>query len=261
MKTTILSAAALLLLFSSCGKKEKKPEILKSENISLVIGNPLNYGEKNLLLFPVGGNYNPSITEKEKSNDSGTYKVNINNSYGSADNKNISFFSRNEASNQIDKSASYEYANTREEEFDIRNLLFYDQVSRTTYPLVKDTLHILSFAVHNEFSKPLIFFRIVKKDINKDGKYNSKDAVMLYICDTKGKNLVQTTPDNEQFFDYFYYPETKSILAKTSIDIDKDSTFTELDETNFREVVLDSPAFGREIFTKGLKDSLRTFMK
>ena len=262
MKTTILSAAALLLLFSSCGKKEIKPEILKSENISLVIGNPLNYGEKNLLLFPVGGNYNPSITAAESSNGDGTFKVTTADANGcKVDNKNVSFFSRNEVSSQIDRYASYEYANTREEEFDIRNLLFYDQVSRTTYPLVKDTLHILSFAVHNEFSKPLIFFRIVKKDINKDGKYNSKDAVMLYICDTKGKNLVQTTPDNEQFFDYFYYPETKSILAKTSIDIDKDSTFTELDETNFREVVLDSPAFGREIFTKGLKDSLRTFMK
>ena len=253
MKTILCSVAASLLFFSSCTKNEK-PKEAKSENVSLVIGNPLNYGMKNVLLFPVGGNYNPSITQGEKADG---LKEELN----KIDTKSISFFSRNDASNQMDKSASYEYMNTREEEFDIRNILFYDQMTRTTYPLVKDTIHILSFAIHNEFTKPLIFFRIVKKDINKDGKYNSKDAVMLYICDSNGKNLVQTTPDNEQFFDYFYYPETKSILTKTSIDIDKDSSFTEMDETNFREVLLDSPAFGREIFGKSLKDSLRMFMK
>ena len=254
MTKIILSLAACLLIFSCA---EEKPKNVKSANISLVIGNPVNYGLKNTLLFPIGGNYNPSITEGAKSAGYGDSNVNE----GTGKNGSIAFFSRNSASDQIDKSASYEYMNKREEEFDIRNLLFYDQVTRTTYPLVKDTIHILSFALHNEFTKPLIFFRIVKKDINKDGKFNSKDAVMLYISETNGKNLVQTTPDNEQFFDYFYYPETKSILAKTSIDIDKDSTFTELDETNFREVLLDSPAFGREIFSKSLKDSLRTFMK
>lgn len=252
-------AALLLLIVHSCGPSHNDiPKDAKSANISLVIGNPINYGLKNVLLFPVGGNYNPSITQGDKPSsgfsDSSEDEKQLKNS-------DISFFSRNEGASQIDKSASYEYWNTREEEFDIRNILFYDQVARTTYPLIKDTIHILSFAIHNEFAKPLIFFRIVKNDINKDGKYNSKDAVMLYICDTDGKNLVQTTPANEQFFDYFYYPQTCSILAKTSIDIDKDSSFTELDETNFREVLLDSPAFGREIFTKNLKDSLRVFMK
>lgn len=257
MKNSIYFLSISLIAFSSCEKEKKeKPVLNKSNNISLVIGNPLNYGQKNMLLFPVGGNYNPSITEGEK-NSGRTETVTVN----LTDKKSISFLSRNEASRQMDMSASSEFVNTREEEFDIRNLLFYDQVSRTTYPLVKDTIHILSFAVHNEFKKPLIFFRIVKKDINKDGKFNSKDAVMLYICDTDGKNLTQTTPDNEQFIDYFYYPETKSILVKTCIDIDKDKSFTELDETNFREVLLSNPAFGREIFTKSLKDSLRAIIK
>jgi hypothetical protein len=256
MNKIIFVLASCLTIFASCERKEKPKEI-KQAGISLVIGNPLNYGQKNMLLFPVGGNYNPSITEGENNSsrgNSGTFDL-------KERNKNVAFFSLNGSATQIDKSASSEFMNTREEEFDIRNLLFYDQVTRTTYPLVKDTIHILSFAIHNEFAKPLIFFRIVKKDINKDGKYNSKDAVMLYISDTNGKNLIQTTPDNEQFFDYFYYPETKSILVKTSIDIDKDHSFTELDETNFREVLLDKPAFGKEIFAKSLKDSLRAIMK
>src|ERR1051326_2296664 len=152
MNKIVYSIAASFLLLSSCGKE--KPKEVKSENISLVIGNPLNYGQKNVLLFPVGGNYNPSITEGHSSD--GAFKEG-----GKIDNKNISFFSRNEVSEQLDKSASYEYMNKREEEFDIRNLLFYNQVTRTTYPLVKDTIHILSFAIHNEFTKPLIFFRIV----------------------------------------------------------------------------------------------------
>lgn len=28
------------------------------------MGNPIDYGKTNLLIFPVGGNYNPEITER-----------------------------------------------------------------------------------------------------------------------------------------------------------------------------------------------------
>ncbi len=159
-----------------------------------------------------------------------------------------------------DASAQYEFINANEADFDIRNLLFYNKKTGETYPLVKDTVHILSFAFHYEYPKPLIFYRIVKKDINKDKKYNSKDAVMLYMSDTMGRNFVAITAPNEQLLTYFYYQESNTLLVKTSIDIDNDGKFTATDETNFREVKLDNPSLGREIFPKELKDSLKTYM-
>lgn len=250
MKSFIL----FLALFAMTSCKQKIPAVIPPQQISLVIGNPVNVGLKDVLLFPVGGNYNPKIT-------AGAAQENSANSNGDLNNDNVSYLTKNGGSFKYDRSATDEYINAKEEAFDIRNLLFYNKLNGKTYPLATDSLHILSFAIHNEFKKPHIFFRIVKKDINGDKKFNSKDAVILFVSDPDGKNLVQITPENEQFFDYFYYPETQTILVKTAIDIDKSKTFTSQDETNFREMKLDSPAFGREIFTQGLKDSLRALMK
>lgn len=248
------SSTILLAFLAIASCRQNVPAVIPPEQISLVIGNPVSFGLKDVILFPVGGNYNPKITAKPEQD-------NVGNKNGLLNNEDVSYFSKNESSMKYDRSAADEYVNTREEAFDIRNLLFYNKLSGKTYPLTTDSLHILSFAIHSEFKNPLLFFRIVKKDINGDSKFNSKDAVILFVSDPEGKNLVQITPENEQFFDYFYYPETQTILVKTAIDIDKSKTFTPQDETNFREMKLDTPAFGREIFTQGLKDSLRALMQ
>ncbi len=44
------------------------------------------------------------------------------------------------------------------------------------------------------------------------------------------------------------------------MDIDNSKSFNNLDETNFREMKIKSPGMGREIFSKGLKDSLKSQM-
>jgi hypothetical protein len=123
--------------------------------------------------------------------------------------------------------------------------------------LVSDTIHILSFALHKEFAKPLIFYRIVKQDLNNDNKYNSLDPVMLYVSDFNGDSLIQVTPINEHFLDYNYYSKSKIILIKTIIDSDNDKVFSGADETNFLEMKVAKPTSGKEIFSKSLKDSLR----
>jgi len=202
-----MKSFTLLLVFSlvtSC--KQNVPAVIPTQQISLVIGNPVNVGLKDVLLFPVGGNYNPKITANTEGDNSANK--------GPLDNNDGSYFSKNESSFKYDRSAADEYVNTREEAFDIRNLLFYNKLNGKTYPLATDSLHILSFAIHNEFKKPHIFFRIVKKDINGDKKFNSKDAVILFVSDPDGKNLVQITPENEQFFDYFYYAENANHFSK-----------------------------------------------
>ncbi len=209
-------------------------------------------------MFPVGANYNPQIKEEEAKPGYNAPHVSKEGSVANNYSNNLSF--KDNVENKIDSRATMEYINSSENDFDIRNILFYDKKTGQSRPLINDTLHILSFAIHKEFSRNLIFFRVVKHDVNKDKKYNSEDAVMLYVSDLDGKNFIQITPENEQFFDYFYYPETETILVKTALDIDKSKSFTSLDETNFREMKIKTPAMGREIFSKNLKDSLKNQM-
>lgn len=257
---TVLVFLSVLFFNQSCTKKKNKTEkdTIESSNISLVMGNPIDYGKTNLLIFPVGGNYNPEITERTNlraAENLDTFSSTNSNVIGGS-----MFFSKN-ASTRYDYKASDEYTNSDEESFDIRNLLFYDQQTRQSYLLALQNLHILSFSIHHEFTKPLIFYRVVKKDINKDKKFNSSDAVMFCVSDMDGKNLVEVTPQDEQFLEYFYYPKNQTILIKSSFDIDGNGRFTLADETNFREMKLTAPAPGKEIFTKALKDSIKSILK
>lgn len=259
MKMTCINYSAILLLifsltYISCTTKKSPAEHDSTgKNISLIMGNPINYGTDNLLIFPVGGNYNPEITGNIKTDSRGsTEEVSLKD--------NGAFFSLN-AMKRYDDAATNEYTNSNEEAFDIRNLLFYNQLTRKSYLLALQNLHILSFSIHNEFANPLIFYRVVKKDINNDKKFNSSDAVMFCVSDINGKNLVEVTPPDEQFLEYFYYSKNQTILIKSSFDIDKDRRFTLADETNFREMKLALPSPGREIFTKSLKDSIKSILK
>ncbi len=233
------------LVLASCGKPVKvtpvAPEAKKSA--SLIIGNPLDCGVENISFFPVGTNYKPKIFE-------GSEVI-------KALKGAVLGFTMNSRGSYLDSSAETEYLNGNENEFDIRNILFYDRKTGLTYPLVSDTIHILSFATHKEFPKPMIFYRVVKKDFNLDSVYNSKDPVMLFISDIFGKNMTQITPDDEQFLEYSYYADTQKILIKTSIDRDENKEFAANDETNFRDMDINAPKMGREIFSTSLKDSLR----
>lgn len=240
---------SVVITFHSCRNPTKKDQNIPkplAKKSALIIGNPLDCGIENISLFPVGTNYKPQVYE----------------SRASAENvldlaKSTLTFSSNSGTFS-DRLAEKEYINGNENQFDIRNILFYDLKGGGTYPLVTDTIHILSFAIHKEFPSPKIFYRVIKNDINKDSIYNSKDPVMLFISDIFGKNLVQVTPDNEQFLDYFYYPDTQKILIKSAIDADDNKEFTSSDETNFRDMNIREPKMGREIFSKSLKDSLRS---
>ena len=249
-----------LSLFSilSC---QTPPEHIPPSEIAMVIGDPVEYGSKDYMLFPVGGNYNPEINRNEEESD--LIGFTSSEDYRPSRSKSLKLQKRDESNNNsmmADKSASYEFGNANELDFDIRNLLFYNKHTGESYPLVEDTVHILSFAFHYEFGKPLVFYRVVKKDINGDKKYNSKDAVMLYMSDTMGRNFTMITPENEQLLTYFHYPESNTLLVKTALDIDQNGKFTESDETNFREVKLDNPTLGRPIFSDSLKAKLKSLM-
>lgn len=229
---------------------KKDAEIVKlPDSTGVVIGNPFEYGISNFMIFPVGCNYSPSIYDAPEI----AKEIILTNAAGCCT------FTTNVSADLYDSntSAGNEYINPLAQYFDIRNILFYDKRNGRTHPLTADTVHILSFAIHNDYHRPQIFYRIVKEDINHDSIYNELDPVMLYTSNMRGDSLTQLTPDDEQYSEYFYYQDTQTILVKTNMNPDKDTSFQTVAETNFREIHLDHPDMGHEIFSKGLRDSLR----
>ncbi len=247
MKNLLYCFSVLFLFTAGC--KNKTSIIKKSakdSSASLIIGDPFDYGVENILLFPIGSNYNPIVYENpdEFENDLETNK------------KVMLAFDLN-VSTLNDRYANIEYINNDVQTFDINNILFYNLLTGASYPLLKDTLHILSFALHKEFANPLIFYRVVARDYNLDSLFTDDDPVMLYVSDLHGQNLHKITPPDEKFIDYFYYKSVNTILIKTIVDNNQDKLFTPADETNFLQMKLDAPEKATEIFDAQTKDLLR----
>lgn len=244
-KYLLWASLAILGTLSAC-----KEEKVKEKVPALVIGNPMDYGVKDVILFPVGVNYyQPQMNEKSEEN------IRFDFGDGDAKSNKVTFSTR--TSGLYDNNASMEFYNASEEDSDIRNILFYNLETKSTKPLLSDSLHILSFAIHREFERPCIFYRMVREDFNDDNKFNSADPVMLFISNIDGDSLVQITPDGQLFSEYFYYPKQQMILVKTMVDMDQDKVFSKIDETNIIEVDLRNPTKGKEIFEPSLKDDLR----
>lgn len=250
--------------FTSCSEEKKEAPVEK--NTALIIGDPLDCGLDSLTLFPVGASYTPVVVEPEVRYDEGEIddqnkNVALEEAQYSLRSSDISF-STNQAAGSTymwDSKAQVEYTNEKQGDLDIRNLLFYNLLTGESYPLVEDSIHILSFALHKEFARPLIFFRIVKEDYNQDGRFDGSDPVMLYVSNLDGTNFTQITPQTEHFIDYNLYAQTNSILIKTAIDSNKDLKFLTDDETNFRSMSLNNPKLAKNIFDDTMKDKLREF--
>lgn len=259
MKNLLLIALSLPLVFS-CSDKETSPRTPQTpvKSDALIIGDPLDCGLDSLLIFPLGSSYSPDVTEPEEEELDGLSQVQGYSGTISTRSKQIQFQANTVS--YYDMDASVEYVNEKTEDYDIRNLLFYNMFTQETYPLVLDSLHILSFALHKEYERDLIFYRVVRNDYNEDKKYDNLDPVMLYISDLDGSNFTQITPEDEHFLDYTYYPETQSIMIKTILDSDGNKKFHSNDETSFSSMKIMEPAKAKEIFSDDLKKSLRSFL-
>jgi hypothetical protein len=243
---TLAQMLFLSFLIISCSTSTERPPDISG---SLIIGDPFSYGVENYILFPVGTTYSPELIEQK----TGLH-------YKRDKEKSLSFNEYSGASDMVDIRASTEVRNDLSYEHDIRNILFYNQLTGESHPLFSDTLHILSFAIHLDYEKPLIFYRVVKSDFNSDSLYTGEDAILLYTSDLLGHQFTQITPDNQQFVDYTEYLKNGLILAKTRTDANGDGIFSPEDETNFLEMKLAEPAMGRSIFSDSLRNSLREIM-
>jgi hypothetical protein len=247
----LFAAIGILTLISSCSEEKEAPKkkVKLVKNDGLIIGDPLDCGLDSITLFPVGSSYVPEVVEapvETVSEMEGLREGTI-------------AFSANSMGSYYDQGATVEYINDDNENYDIRNLLFYNSNTGNSYPLVLDSMHILSFAVHKEFTNPMIIYRVVKEDYNKDEKFDGHDPVMLYVSDLNGMNFIAVTPPDEFYIEYTLKPKTNSILIKTAIDSNNDKKFLADDETNFRSMKLNDPKMGKNIFDESLKDKLRKF--
>lgn len=261
MKNLLLITLSLPLVFS-CSDNEESPRTPKTpvKSDALIIGDPLDCGLDSLLIFPLGSSYYPDVTEPEEEEEELKSLSQVQGYSGTISTRSKQIQFQANTVSYYDMNASVEYVNEKTEDYDIRNLLFYNMFTQETYPLVLDSLHILSFALHKEYERDLIFYRVVRNDYNEDKKYDNLDPVMLYISDLDGSNFTQITPEDEHFLDYTYYPETQSIMIKTILDSDGNKKFHSNDETSFSSMKITEPTKAKEIFSDDLKESLRSFL-
>ncbi len=252
MRRLLTTLFALAILFS-CAEKPKEQPVQKP-NKGLIIGDPLDCGLDSLTIFPVGCSYYLDVVESKDEEYAENKRIDK-----ELSKSEVSFATNGTSSSYYDRNASVEYVNVNQEDLDIRNILFYNLLTGDSYPLIEDSIHILSFALHKEFTKQMIFYRVVIDDYNKDKKYDALDHVMLYTSNLDGTNFQQITPPNEYFLDYTIYPKTNSILIKTVIDSNNDLKFLKDDETNFRSMSLAQPEKAKNIFDDTLKNKLRDF--
>lgn len=249
MKTLLITLLSLSIFLSSCFKpREVKeistPQLKIIEPVdALVTGDPIDFYNTKMLVFPVGGlHYEFPPTTKYPQ------EINI---------KNKNFFSSSTVANLYDDAGTKTYRIVDESSQEVKNLIFYNKFSKEKYLLTDSALSILSFSVHKEFKEHLIFYEIVKNDINKDSIKNSLDGKILYVSKTNGKDFIQLSPDNEMYLDYFFYPETNTMLIKSVLDSNKDGFFADGEETRFTEVDLNNISLGKDIFTDDFKDVLK----
>lgn len=253
MKNALLFLFAIGLL-TSCeesnddDKKEEVKERKLSTSDELSIGDPLNYGMDSMLIFPIGQPY----FELEEKEDKKKKR-----SAGSRRSKTVQVeFSPNTNLRPYDNTAEDEYVNRDLGEFDIRNMLFYNSFTQEKYPLTETNLHIISFGLHREYGRKMIFYRVVLNDYNGDGFFNDDDPVVLFVSDLYGQNFIQVTSDEERFLEYTYNEETKTIMIKTLIDSDSNKKFNSMDEVCFSTMKVLEPAMATKIFTDDMKQSL-----
>jgi len=265
MKLPILYLLAAVLFFGCSNRNSKQSE--KKVSV-LIIGEPIDYQNSSLMIFPVG-NYTGTHKFYDDTENSGPLKyktigfftvndVTVNGSiskeYSNACTDNYTDYST------VTKSAN-EYANYDQDKTDVKNLIFYNRKTEERYKLREEEMHITNFSFHSEFKKELMMYKIINHDYNNDSVFNNADGVILFISDKDGKNFIQVSPDSAQFIDYKFYDDTNMLLVRSLKDSNHDRKFDMNDEFLFTKVDLAKPGKGTELFDKNFTDNLRLMLK
>ncbi|BAY23668.1 hypothetical protein NIES2100_34600 [Calothrix sp. NIES-2100] len=164
-----------------------------------------------------------------------------------------------------DKDSSYGLSRSSGRDYKIYNFIFYQKQDGETHLLLKKKAIINSFdfletKVVGKTPTRLWLYKIIEQDTNADKKLNFEDAILGYISDLSGKNLVQVTPNNTKILNWVIIPSQNALFLKIIKDSDNDKKFTENDQTNFIRVNLDKPAMGTEIISDSIEQEIKSLL-
>ncbi|BCL35565.1 hypothetical protein [Nostoc sp. MS1] len=145
------------------------------------------------------------------------------------------------------------------------NLIFYHKQTGESHILLDKKAIINSYDLLEAkiTDKPVTrawFYQIIDQDTNKDKNLNQEDAVIGYISDLSGKNLIQVTPNNTKIINWVVLPSQKAIFIKIIKDSDNDNKFTGADKTNFVRVSLEKPSIGTEIISEQIEQIVKSYI-
>lgn len=164
-----------------------------------------------------------------------------------------------------DKDSNYSISRSSGREDKLYNFIFYNKQDGATHLLLNKKAIINSFdfletKLAGKTPTRLWLYRILEQDTNADKKLNFEDAIVGYISDLSGKNLVQITPNNTQILNWVIVPSQNALFIKIIKDSDNDKKFTQLDKTNFIRVNLEKPGMGIEIISDLIEKEIQTYI-
>jgi len=93
-----------------------------------------------------------------------------------------------------------------------------------------------------------LLFAIADSDTNGDGVINEKDALILYVCDPSGHNLIPVTPAMTQFQNVTADADDSAIYVQIAFNVRSDHQASADDPTRVLRIDPLHPAMGKPIF-------------
>ncbi|OUL37002.1 hypothetical protein BV372_05135 [Nostoc sp. T09] len=164
-----------------------------------------------------------------------------------------------------EKDSNYSVSRSSGREYKLHNFIFYHKQDGATHLLLNKKAIINSFdflETKLAAKTPTRFwlYKILEQDTNADKKISFEDAIVGYLSDLSGKNLVQVTPNNTQILNWVIVPSQNALFLKIIKDSNNDKKFTELDKTNFVRVNLDKPSMGTEIISDSIEQETKSYI-
>jgi hypothetical protein len=139
------------------------------------------------------------------------------------------------------------------------NLFFYNFKTDTYKRLFEKDTYIVAFSMNDSKHRneekvntsKWLFIRVRNVDHDRNGKINSSDPAILYVCDLKGENLKALTTENENVMDVTIFEKQNMALLKIQRDADADFHFENEDKDYYYvKVDLNTLSMGNKIELK-----------
>ncbi len=128
------------------------------------------------------------------------------------------------------------------------NLIFFNEKTKETHLLTTQKFKRIAFSFEEigtyQKSSTIILYKTVYEDSNKDGFYDWKDAVVMYVSDNRGRYFRAVTPRNTRTIDWTVEREKGQIYFRYIADSDSNYVFD-----------LKDPVYINKLDLKQLRDS------